>query len=74
MNPLGGCLPLLIQLPLLWGLFALLQNPKNHIAGLIKDSQFLWFHLGATHMYILAVISGITTFLPVEDDDAHYRK
>jgi YidC/Oxa1 family membrane protein insertase len=62
-NPLGGCLPMLIQLPLLWAIFALLQDPKNHVAELIKNSQFYIFNLGATHDYILAVISGITTFL-----------
>lgn len=26
-NPFGGCLPLLAQLPILWGLFALLRRP-----------------------------------------------
>ena len=62
-NPLSGCLPLLIQLPLLWAIFALLQNPKNHISDIMKDSHFLWFRLGAINDYILAIISGLTTFL-----------
>lgn len=62
-NPLGGCLPMLIQLPLLWAIFALLQNPKNNVAELIKNSDFLWFQLGQTKDYILAIISGVTTFI-----------
>jgi YidC/Oxa1 family membrane protein insertase len=66
-NPLGGCLPMLIQLPLLWAMFALLQDGKSEIARLIKDSDFFFFglsvKLGATHNYVLAIISGITTFI-----------
>lgn len=66
-NPLGGCLPMLIQLPLLWAMFTLLQDPKSEIAGLIKESKFHVFGfsvaLGATHNYVIAIISGITTFI-----------
>lgn len=66
-NPLGGCLPMLIQLPLLWAIFALLQDSKNEIAGLIKDSQFHIFGLsvalGTTKNIVVAIISGITTFI-----------
>ena len=35
-NPLGGCFPMLIQLPVLWGLFALLQQP------LFYDAMSFW--------------------------------
>jgi YidC/Oxa1 family membrane protein insertase len=42
-NPLGGCLPLLIQLPVLWGLFqainAMGTNPSFHR---YVTEQFLW--------------------------------
>jgi YidC/Oxa1 family membrane protein insertase len=38
-NPLGGCLPLLIQMPILIALFQTLQNPQKFIA---VDSQL--FH------------------------------
>ena len=39
-NPLGGCLPLLLQLPILFALFGVLRN------GIIpKDSSFLWLKL-----------------------------
>ena len=29
-NPMAGCLPMFIQLPILMGLFALLRNPVSH--------------------------------------------
>ena len=30
-NPLGGCLPMLIQFPIIMGLFALLRNPMQYL-------------------------------------------
>ena len=30
-NPMGGCLPMLIQMPIIMGLFALLRNPLRYI-------------------------------------------
>ncbi|MCK5764071.1 MAG: YidC/Oxa1 family membrane protein insertase [Clostridiales bacterium] len=30
-NPLSGCLPMLIQLPILFGLFAVLRDPTTHV-------------------------------------------
>ncbi|WP_459129487.1 YidC/Oxa1 family membrane protein insertase [Guggenheimella bovis] len=42
-NPLGGCLPLLIQLPVLFGLFAVLRNPVEY--GLPQEAlsqSFMW--------------------------------
>ncbi len=48
-NPLGGCLPLLIQLPILFGLFAVLREPATHVFGgnealanAATGVQFLW--------------------------------
>ena len=36
-NPAGGCLPLLVQLPILWALFGVLRG------GIVpQDSTFLW--------------------------------
>ncbi len=37
-NPLGGCLPLLIQMPILFGLYAALYRLAN--LGLLKQQQF----------------------------------
>ena len=60
-NPFGSCLPLLIQLPLLWAIFGLLQNP-DYIKT-IQNEKFLWFLLKDKGDYALAIISGITTFI-----------
>jgi YidC/Oxa1 family membrane protein insertase len=37
-NPLGGCLPLLIQLPILWGLFGVIYRPLTYILGYSQDT------------------------------------
>lgn len=71
-NPFGSCLPMLIQLPFLWAIFGLLQNPKFEIFHLIKDSHQLFLGIIDLSMntgklgligYALAVISGGTTFI-----------
>lgn len=58
-NPLAGCLPLLVQLPFLWGLYYALLHINYHNAG------FLWIqNLGQPdHRYILPILSGLTTLL-----------
>lgn len=61
-NPFGSCLPMLIQLPLLWAIFSLLQN-EQYISEVIKNSHFLWFFLKNKNDWFLAIISGATTFL-----------
>lgn len=49
-NPLAGCLPLLIQMPILFGLFAVLREPwkfglfASQKAFLAADTSFLWLH------------------------------
>ena len=61
-NPFSGCLPLIIQIPILFGIFRLLQNP-DYIANVIKDASFLGlFLLKDKGIIPLAIISGITTF------------
>ena len=40
-NPMGGCLPMLIQMPIIMGLFALLRNPMQYITD---DSMIFAFH------------------------------
>ena len=58
-NPLGGCLPILVQLPILIALFGVLRN------GIIpKDSSFLWLKLSDKDpFYILPVLNGAVSFL-----------
>ena len=40
-NPLGGCLPLLLQMPVLIGLFYVIRNPLNYLEGGTKLAQDL---------------------------------
>ena len=58
-NPMGGCLPILIQLPILFALFGVLRS------GIIPaDSSFLWMKLVAPDPYfILPVLNGAVSFL-----------
>jgi len=55
-NPLGGCLPTLIQLPIIWALFAALRTYPF-------AESFLWIpDLGKTD-WILAILAGAGTYL-----------
>ena len=60
-NPLAGCLPMLIQMPILMGMYYALFNFDY---GEVEPS-FLWLpSLSQTDpMYILPVLSALTTFL-----------
>ncbi len=60
-NPFGGCLPMLIQLPILWAIFGLLQDP-TFINNSIGNATFLWLPLVQKGDIALAVISAVTTF------------
>lgn len=60
-NPLGGCLPMLIQLPVLFAVFYVFRGYS--FQG--DAARFLWIpNLGVKDpLYILPVLSGISTFL-----------
>jgi YidC/Oxa1 family membrane protein insertase len=66
-NPLGGCLPLLIQLPILYALFMALrsffdpaQNPNLDVA----HAGFLWMNnLGTVDPIVLPLLAAGSTFL-----------
>ena len=68
-NPLAGCLPLLIQMPILIALFSVLREPVTY--GVFVDQAqfataakgFLWIKDLTKPDVILAVLSGATTFL-----------
>lgn len=67
-NPAGGCLPMLIQMPIIFGLFALLRNPlaymgnSEHMLFAIHES-FLWMtDLSQPDKWILPILAGIATF------------
>ena len=68
-NPLAGCLPLLIQMPILIGLFRVLQDPVAHgvftsAAEFAKaDTGFLWIQsVSSTKHISLALLSGISAY------------
>lgn len=68
-NPASGCLPLLLQFPILIGLFRVLQDPKLYVfPAEIYESvvqNFLWLpNLGNPDpYYILPVLAAATTYL-----------
>jgi len=67
-NPMMGCLPLLIQMPILMGLFYMLRNPGMYIdsSALIMASHesFWWIpDLSQPDAWALPLITGATTFL-----------
>ncbi|MCL1982986.1 MAG: YidC/Oxa1 family membrane protein insertase [Clostridiales bacterium] len=67
-NPMGGCLPALLQMPIIFGLFALLRNPMGYLTGdnmlLATHEAFLWImDLSQPDPWILPVAAGLTTFI-----------
>ena len=64
----GGCLPMLIQMIVIMGLFSLLRNPMNYISSdkmlfAIHESFFWIPDLAQPDKWILPIIAGIATFL-----------
>jgi YidC/Oxa1 family membrane protein insertase len=58
-NPLGGCLPMLIPMPVLFALFFVLQNTIE-----LRGVPFLWFPDLAQPdpIYVIPVLSGLSMF------------
>jgi len=67
-NPFSGCLPLILQLPVLWALFALLRQPGifggETFAGFPLESQPWPLRVFLDHPILIAIpiLSGITTY------------
>ncbi|MFD1734948.1 YidC family membrane integrase SpoIIIJ [Bacillus salitolerans] len=58
-NPLAGCFPILIQMPILIGFYHAIMRTTE-----ISTHSFLWFDLGEKDpYYILPIVAGITTFI-----------
>ncbi|KGA96305.1 OxaA precursor [Alkalihalobacillus alcalophilus ATCC 27647 = CGMCC 1.3604] len=55
-NPLAGCLPILVQMPILLGLYHAIMRTD------IGEGSFLWFALDQPD-YILPFIAGVTTYI-----------
>ncbi len=66
-NPLGGCLPMLIQIPIFFGFFKMLQYAVE-----FRAQGFLWvtdlsqpdtlMHIAGVPLNILPIVMGITSF------------
>lgn len=66
-SPLSGCLPMVIQLPIILGLFALLRNPLLYMSDssmiTAVHESFLWItDLSQSDNWILPLLAGITTY------------
>lgn len=67
-SPFGGCLPMVVQIPVLWGLFALLRR-----TGIFAGASFLGVALdkiptfgamaGEPVLSVFPVLVGVTTYL-----------
>lgn len=66
-NPLGGCLPLLLKLPFFIAIFFALQSPEFKAILALPKAQagFLWMPNLAVpdHTYILVTLIALTTYL-----------
>ena len=67
-SPSSGCLPLLIQMPIIMGLFALLRSPLTYMTApqmiAAVHESFLWVKdLCQPDSWILPLIAGLSTYL-----------
>ena len=75
-NPTSGCLPMVIQFPIIMGLFALLRNPMKYMpAGstmiFANHESFLWIKdLAQPDNWILPIIAGVATFFAFSMNNA----
>jgi len=63
-NPMSGCLPMLIQMPIFFGLYRAISNLSHGHHGMFADG-FLWLHsLNAADPYkILPILAGVFQFV-----------
>ncbi|WP_261807265.1 membrane protein insertase YidC [Lapidilactobacillus luobeiensis] len=58
-NPMMGCLPMLIQMPFMYALYQAIWRTEA-----LKQGTFLWMQLGEKDpYYIMAILAGLFTFL-----------
>ena len=58
-NPVAGCLPLVIQLPVMFALYQAIYKTTQ-----LRNGSFLWMQLGkADPYYIMAILAAVFTFL-----------
>lgn len=74
-NPMRGCLPMLIQMPIIFGLFALLRNPTVFISSntmlMAVHESFVWIpDLSQPDPWVLPILAGIATFFSFSQTQA----
>jgi YidC/Oxa1 family membrane protein insertase len=67
-NPMAGCLPMVVQMVIIMGLFTLLRYPLNYVASehmyIAIHESFLWINdLAQPDPWILPILSGVATFI-----------
>lgn len=60
-NPMSGCLPLLLQWPILIAMFWVFKS--STLSTLLTDSGFLWIKSLEKPDYVLAIFSAATTYV-----------
>ena len=61
-NPAGGCLPLLIQMPFLWAYYSMLRDALD-----LRHAHFLWIHdLSARDPYFLLPILMVVSMFAMQ--------
>lgn len=66
LNPIKnmlGCLPLLVQMPILYGLYISLRWPSN--GGIAAHSDFLWLNLTHSDIWITIIAGVLYIFQPL---------
>lgn len=62
-NPLSGCLPLLVQLPILWALFAVLRKTPEQGGIIPIEATFLGMALNTPDpRFILPILNGVVSY------------
>ncbi len=66
-NPMSGCLPLIVQMPIIMGLFSLLRNPLEFMTQpemiVAVHESFIWVpDLSQPDNWILPIAAGLSTF------------
>lgn len=74
-NPMSGCLPMVIQMPIIMGLFALLRNPMLYMTSesmiMAVHESFLWVSdLSQPDSWILPIAAGLTQYFSFTSQSA----
>lgn len=75
-NPMRGCLPMIIQMPIILGLFALLRTPLIYMADntamiMAVHESFFWVpDLSQPDSWILPILAGLATFVSFSQTQA----